>query len=272
MPEPTSTIQFPTTFRLDHEQAVIAYLSNELSGKESWTLAFEAFDILDQASIIHYQERITFRSLYQKMVDHQFADSYIDDLLLLENVEKQSPALWAQYARQIVNNIIGDGLIQSDKPETRLLLSYLLYWWNAFARGYAFEVEIYRDLQQSNIQFQAHDLRDRQQRYSPGDLTVSNMMGDIKTSTYFVQTIITPLAHDFYIVRLLVQNRVRTLVAFLQTSTWKKINGDTIEATLETAANHLPTPVKIQHRGHELVILDYNTWKQRIRRYQGGNL
>ncbi len=36
------------------------------------------------------------------------------------------------------------------------------------------------------------------QRFSPSDLVIGEWLGDIKTSTYFVQ-VATPLAHDFYI-------------------------------------------------------------------------
>jgi hypothetical protein len=39
-----------------------------------------------------------------------------------------------------------------------------LYWWQMFARGYAFEIAIYRDLTASGIAHTAHGLRDRQAR------------------------------------------------------------------------------------------------------------
>lgn len=270
MSKPAISIQIPPTFRLEHEQAVIAYLNHRLVGRTMWGLAFEAFDILDQAFVIRQGQHTSFRVLYLDIVDYQYADSYIDKLLSLDDIPQQSPALWAQYAREIVSMCRRDGWQCSGVPETRLLLSYILYWWSAFTRGYAFEVEIYRDLQQSTIEFHAHNIRDRRQRYSASDLTVSGMAGDIKTSTYFVQTIAS-FVHDFYIVRLTVHNRVRTLVAFLQPSIWKKLNGDTVEATLDTVTHYLPAPVKIYHREQELVILEYTEWKQRILTYQGGN-
>ena len=160
------------------------------------------------------------------------------------------------------------GWRRPDVPETRLLLSYLLYWWGAFARGYAFEVQVFRDLRNSGVQFQAHNLLDRQQRYSPSDLTVSGMAGDIKTSIYFVQAA-TPLVHDFYIVRLFTRGRERTLVVLLQPDAWDIINGDTVPGHLDIVMEQLPTPVRIRHRGRELVVVDYEEWKRRILRLQG---
>ena len=156
---------------------------------------------------------------------------------------QESPALWARFARQIVQEVSRRGWRRPDVPASRLLVSYLLYWWGAFARGYALEVEVFRDLQQSGIQFTAHDLRNRQQRFSPSDLTMSGMAGDIKTSTYFVQ-VAAPLMHDFYIVRLSLGARVYTLVVMLQPPAWEKINGDTITGDLETLLHHFPAPVR----------------------------
>jgi hypothetical protein len=167
-----------------------------------------------------------------------------------------------------VQEVAQRGWRRPDVPASRLLLSYLLYWWGAFARGYALEAQIFRDLQQSGIQFTAHDLRNHQQRFSLSDLTVNNMAGDIKTSIYFVQAAAS-LAHDFYIVRLSVGARVYTLVVMLQPSAWTQINGDTVAGDLETAIDLFPAPVSIQHRGHNLVVLDYNEWKRRILRQQG---
>lgn len=243
----------------------------------TWLVAFqdgrrgpglEAFDLLDQAVLIIDRGRYTFRVLYQQLVDRPMADAYLGELLKLRDVKEESPALWSRFARQIVSEFSQRGWHQSDMPETRLLLSYLLYWWGAFARGYAFEVEIFRDLQDSGIQFQAHNLLDRQQRYSPSDLTVSDMAGDIKTSIYFVQAA-AQLVHDFYIVRLFTLERVHTLMVLLQPPVWDIINGDTVSGDLDTVAEQLPGPVRIRHRHHELVVVSYEDWKRRILRLQG---
>lgn len=257
----------PADFTIEHEQAVISFLTGDLRGRQAWQLAFAAFDLLDQASLVKPDGRYTFRVLYLEVVDYKFADNYIQELLGLDDVEKESPALWSRYARQIVAECQRRGWRQADLPGARILLSYLLYWWGAFARGYAFEVEIFRDLQNSDIEFQAHDLLDRQARYSPSDLTVSGLAGDIKTSVYFVQ-VATPLQHDFYIVRLFVQGQPYTLTVMLQPPAWDKINGDTVAGTLETVVTQFPRPVRIKQGIHELVALEYAEWKGRMVRLQ----
>ena len=93
------------------------------------------------------------------------------------------------------------------------------------------------------------------------------MLGDIKTSVYFVQAA-APLSHDFYIVRLFVQGRPYTLAVMLQPETWEEINGDTVEGTLDTMVTRFPDAVRLQEGGHELVALDYAEWKRRILRLQ----
>ena len=76
-------------------------------------------------------------------------------------------------------------MLRRDVPYSILLQGYCLYWWQSFARGYAFEVYIMQDLTADGIQFQMHDVRNWVERYSPADLVVLDLLGDIKTSIYF---------------------------------------------------------------------------------------
>jgi len=260
-------IRLPSDFGPDHECAVIDYLDGLLAGRTAWAKAFEAFDLLDQAVLITTQGSHTFRALYRQIVDQQMADAYLGELLVLRDVERQGPVLWSHFARQIVSECKQRSWLQPDVPGSRLLLSYLLYWWGAFARGYALEVEIFHDLRRSGIQFQAHNLLDSQQRYSPSDLIVSGMAGDIKTSLYFVQ-VAAPPAHDFYVVRLLTPGGMSILVVLLQSLIWDKIDGDTLPGYLDTIAQQLPAPVRLLQHGREWVALGYNEWKRRILRLQ----
>jgi hypothetical protein len=101
------------------------------------------------------------------------------------------------------------------------------------------------------------------------DVIVDGLSGDIKASSCFVQAA-APLAHDLYIVRLTFKGAVYTLVVMLQPESWKKINGDTTPGTLDTLLDHVPAPVAIRHRGDDLVVLRYDSWKQRILLQQGG--
>jgi hypothetical protein len=133
-------IELPGAFTAEHERAVFDYLAGRLVGRGAWSQAFRAFDLLDEAVLVTGQGRQTFRAVYRAVIEAQFADTYIDELLALEDVAADSPALWAQFARHIVQHVAGRGWRRPDVPESRLLVSYLLYWWGAFARGYALEV------------------------------------------------------------------------------------------------------------------------------------
>jgi hypothetical protein len=119
-------IELPAAFDASHERAVIDYLSDRLSGRQAWAHAFVAFDILEQAVLVTEDGRTTFRQLYQQIVDQELADSYINELLALGDVVQESPALWARFARQIVQEVSQRGWRRPDVSASRLLVSYLL--------------------------------------------------------------------------------------------------------------------------------------------------
>ncbi|MEM7532226.1 MAG: hypothetical protein AAF639_08620 [Chloroflexota bacterium] len=105
----------------------------------------------------------------------------------MPDVSTQSPALTAQFARQIAPTLERLGLLVKGLSQSYFLMAYCVYWWQSFARGYAFEVEIIRDLEASDVAFEMHDIRSQTERYSPADLVVLGLLRDIKTSTYFLQ-------------------------------------------------------------------------------------
>jgi hypothetical protein len=180
-------------------------------------------------------------------------------------VAEQQISLWAETARSITAYLRQKQLYRTDISATNLLLAYCLYFWESFTKGYAFEVEIYRDLEDSGIVFQAHDIRDRQARFSAHDLVVLDLKGDIKTSTYFLFVGRGfGLPHDFYITRLYEGNRHRTLVAMLQLTTWNKIDGDTIVGLLNEATKYFPAPVLVTLDQGTLVIVEYGVWKEKV--------
>jgi hypothetical protein len=139
----------PSTFTEEDEWAVLAYLQNQLRGRVAWEHASIAFDRLNDAIIVIDGVQITFRNLYRQEIDQNLAQSYLNELLTLDDVVTESPALWARYARQIMAMLRQRGWLRAGLPETRLLASYVLYWWNSFARGYAVEEGVFRDLRRS---------------------------------------------------------------------------------------------------------------------------
>jgi hypothetical protein len=184
----------------------------------------------------------------------------------------ESPALSANFARQIRPVLQEAGFWRREVPSSILLQGYCLYWWQSFSRGYTFELFIMRDLLAGGIEFQMHDIRQPAERYSPADLIVLNLLGDIKTSIYFLQEpSANKLPNDFYITRLYEKGRERTLVVFQKPAAWEVIEGGATEpGTLETILELLPTPIEIEQRGIMLVVVEYETWKQMVRQKQSG--
>ena len=198
-------IQLPTQFTAEHQRLILKYL---ISGRRSlslseWAQVINGFDLLHHARVESDSNLQTFKQIYAIQVEQPFADTFINALLLLDNVKHEHQTLRATFARNIVNRLNQTKLRQSGMPSSNLLLAYCLYFWESFALGYAFEIKIYRDLTESGVNFSAHDIRDRLARFSAFDLLILNLRGDIKTSLYFLHaTRSRGLAHDFYITRL----------------------------------------------------------------------
>ena len=267
MMESDLKINLPDAFTVEQERLILKYLK---LGR--WSLIFSewkellvGFNVLQNTELETTLQKLTFSQVYQEYVDIPFADGYINRLLTLENVVEQHISLWAETARAVVAYLSHEQLYQAEIPPTNLLLAYCLYFWESFAKGYAFEVEIFRDLSKSGIDFQAHDIRDRQARFSAHDLVVLNLNGDVKTSTYFLSVERgLGLAHDFYITRLYEGKRQHTLVTMLQLDAWNEIDGDTIVGLLNEATKYFPAPVLVTLERGTIVIVEYGTWKEKV--------
>lgn len=266
-------IKLPADFSVEQEQFIVKYLTQGRRSltKSEWRLVLTGFDALHQAEVLSGSKATTFRQVYVTHVERPFANLYIDALLQLEDVGRESNALRARIARRIVKRLEKSNLWQADISGANILLSYCLYFWEAFARGYAFEVEIYRDLTRSGIIFRAHDIRDHQARLSAHDLHLLDQYGDIKTSLYFLHVKRSGnLPHDFYVTRFYEGNRQRTLVVMMKPRSWRQINGDPIETTLEQATQQFPAPAMVHIKDRPIVIIDYNEWKRKVLKKQQG--
>jgi len=212
----------------------------------------------------------TFGRFYYKEVDIPHAESFLARLMTCDDVERDGARMQADIARTVVERFQNQGFFQPSMVETYYLLAFCLYrWWN-FAHGYIFEVNILRNLEQSNIIFAAHDLSQPGERYSDCDLIVLGLKGDIKRSLYFLDDLTSrPLAHDFYLTRLFhPQTRRLLLVAVMTERAWNEINGDTVIVPMEDAAWYLPRVVQADLRGITLFIADYGFWKEKVQAKQ----
>lgn len=263
-------VLLPAEFRERHRRIVLEFArrGHEFA-RDEWRQAIVAFDLLKNAAVLTDRGLLPFPVIYRQHVEEPYADDFIEALYLAECVDAASVSRWATVARDIEPRLAQVGLSRPDFSATRLIVAYCLYWWRAFTLGYALEIEIQRDLEASGIQFQAHDLRRREERLSPYDLIVLGFKGDIKTSVYFLQAARSRiLPHDFYITRIRGQQRIRTLVVFMQAEMWQTINGETLLVLLEQVADTLPQAARIIHKGVELTVVDYETWKAKVQRRQ----
>jgi hypothetical protein len=76
------------------------------------------------------------------------------------------------------------------------------------------------------------------------------------------------LPHDFYITRIHGRRQTRTLVVFMRAEMWQTIDGETLLVLLEQVAEALPQAMRIVHEGIGLTVVDYETWKVKVRRRQ----
>lgn len=264
-------IVLPTGFKPAHADTLLRYFRDERSlSAGEWSLVLEATDLLRRAMVIHSGGADTFGSLYNRQVEAVYADKFIEQLLVMDDPAEQSESLRASVARTIVRDLRVTGLFEPAIRETQLLVAFCIFWWQSFTKGYAFEVEVFRDLASSDIRFVAHDLRHRQERFSPYDLTILRWHGDIKTSTYFLSMRRSEaLQHDFYITRLYHPSaRGWRSVVLLRTAFWRMLDGEPTPTELDRVWQVLPGVAQVWLAAQPFVIVLYETWKERVRQRQ----
>jgi hypothetical protein len=257
----------------EQQQVVLKYLRNPRAlSKTEWTTALAAFDALSSCRVVRVRRSQTFAQFYKSVIDRPYASTLIAELLAMDDVEGEGARQAEAMGQQALADLAASGLQEPLTADQRLLVAYCLYWWGAFAKGYITEIAIFRDLAQSGIVFQAHDLSQPEERFSPHDLTVAGMCGDIKASTYFLaSTRHLQLRQDFYITTLFdPATRQRRRVVIMPLAVWDKMDGDTQAAELEQAVTLLPQPVAIVVKGQGLVVVEYHLWKEKIRALQSG--
>jgi hypothetical protein len=243
--------------------------------RAEWVGALAAFDLLHAGHVTLDSETLTFQTFYLRYVDTVHATSFIEALLATTDVEVDGTPLAEKYWKQIATTLTNQG-VTGDAVEVRALLAYCLYWWRSFSKGYIREVAVFRDLEQSGVAFEAHNLRDPAHRRSAYDLTVLGRRGDVKTSTYFIHTARAfPLRCDFYIVRLWDEAVHQWLdLVLLKPDAWQELDGEPMPCTWETVARVLPTVAQVLVRGETLVVVPYAEWKACVLNKQspkGGN-
>jgi hypothetical protein len=261
------SVSLSTEFTRSHRRVIHRYLSGDehLRG-EDWTSLIEAMNVLRWARIIQGGQAETFAAIYDRVIDAVHSDSFIERLLRLADPESESEPLRASVSRRILTDLRQAGLTQAGIPDLQLLVAFCLYWWQAFARGYAFEVTICHDLTASQIVYTTHDLRDRPARLSEHDLEIMGFRGDVKTSTYFALLYRSArLSLDFYITRMYhAEKRRWHRAVWLKPPVWHVLNGEPISTLYDSIWQVLPATAQISLRGQTFVIVLYEDWKRRV--------
>jgi hypothetical protein len=268
---PQAQIALPPQLTERHLGVVLKYFEKtDRLGPREWKLALDAFDALAKGTAVLGKRRMTFQQIYDRWVESKFADDFIARLMALERLGPEAEALQQERARAILTLLEREGLYREEVTNSEYVAAYCLYWWTAFAQGYRFELEVYRDLQTSGVQFAAHDLRRRAERRSPYDLVVLRQRGDVKRTSYFLHTARTrPLSCDFYITRLYHSRRRRyESVVLLTEEAWRTLDGEVTPASQEAAVEVLPDPVWISFEGRAFVVVPYELWKAKVKQRQ----
>jgi hypothetical protein len=266
-----TSIQLSPAFSHEHLRVLIAYLTvpNTLSTSERETL-LQAIDVLRDSRVTESDNTRTFGQFYETFIDARYADEFLEAVWLAGDVDVVGRQRRAEIARAIRQQFQQQGWYQAGDVNSRVLLTFCLYWWTSFAVGYTFEVEILRDLAQSGISLRAHDPRQRAERYAPADFTIGAWTGGVKSSAYFFLTARSAsLPHDFYVSRYYdTTARQRHRMVILKHRVWEQING----ATRSTSFPHWPDlllhPLRFTFAGQDLIAVDYEVWKERVRLYQ----
>jgi hypothetical protein len=229
----------------------------------------DAVNALGDSVVIVDGKEQRFRQFYSERIDARYADPFLARLVTLTDAEEEGRRAQAAVAQEIGRLLDGAEGFSRDNNDCRLLLVYCLYWWAAFARGYIFEVIIFCNLAASGLQFVAHDLTRREERFASYDLLLLGLRGDIKHTTYFLTADrLSLLDSDFFITRWYL-GREWLRVAILRETAWAVLSLPPCDdqrrmATLDEVELILPGASVFLIDSLALTALGYDQWKQRV--------
>jgi len=268
--EPIQIVLASGISEADRALAVRYLLSPRTITPEERNRALNIFDKLGRSTITIGGRTDTFAAFHKRHVDDVYANNFLDQLLNSVAPETIGTQIMRDTWQRIMRDLQNIGLQLAGDIGQQCLIAFCAYWWQSFGKGYIREIAVFRDLEQSGILFDAHDLRQREERFSPQDLFVLGFRGDVKTSTYFLHVARSfPLANDFYLVRIYDVPRQTWLdIAMIKPAMWQVIDGDTVLCEVDQITQLLPTPLRVMTRNEALIVIALEDWKQRVLRVQ----
>jgi hypothetical protein len=130
MPQVRITLPLHLTAR--HLRVIRKYFQhpNRLTPQE-WQVALQTFDALGQRRVASGRRRLSFRQLYDRYIDRQYADNFIVQLMALEDLEAEAEELRQQYAFEMLTLLEREGFYHEEVVHSEYLAAYCLYWWTA---------------------------------------------------------------------------------------------------------------------------------------------
>lgn len=255
-----------------HHRVLLRYLVDELAlSHHEWVTLADAVDALGESLVGVNGQIQTFRQFYQERIDQPLADSFLVQLCALTDVEAAGRRVQAAVAQEIGRKLDAASDFDRNDQGCRMLLVYCLYWWAAFARGYIFELIIFRDMEASGIAFVPHNILDRQERVGPYDFTLLGLRGDIKHTTYFLTAErLSQLSSDLFVTRwYLTSQRTWVRAAILRKSACDVfLLSDGCDSQppvlLDEVSNQLPKTTLFLIDSITLAALGYDQWKDRV--------
>jgi hypothetical protein len=268
---PVTSITLATGLTKNHQLALLKSITSPLAlNAEERRYLLDGIDLLRASRVVVDDQVFSFASFFELFIDGVYTERFIDAILNSKQVYIDGQKHKRNVIAEIRARFTKEQWFRHDLPESRFLIAFCLYWWSALAIGYIFEIEVFRDLQDSGIAFQTHDLRKRAERFSFADLTISNLKGDVKSSTYFFHvTRSSNLAHDFYITRYYEEFRRRYCwFVILWLEHWNQIDGETQPMIFPNWPSDLFQPVSFDFSGKKWVAISYAVWKFKILAFQ----
>ncbi len=266
-------VRLPAGFTDAHKVIARRFIQAERFAQFEQALLLEAFDLLHQGQITTPIGWRSFATVYEQFVETRFANEYLQALIQSSDIAIVAESLRAGVSSQILPFLKKVNLLEAEEPLSFYFLAYCLYWWYVFAKGYAFEISVFRDLDRAGVRYTAHDLLDAKARRSTDDLVVLGLGGDIKASIYFLHSVRTAhLSHDFYITQVFRPHKNQLIwLVFLQERVWNTLSEtetSTVFATLETLGALLLGIFRFRSNNITLTVVDYPTWKNRVLKAQ----
>jgi len=101
-------VLLPAEFHEQHRRIVLEFIQyGHEFGRGKWQQVIVAFDLLKNAAVLTDRGLLPFPVIYRQYVEEPYADAFIEQLYLADQVASTSVSRWATVARAIESYIPG---------------------------------------------------------------------------------------------------------------------------------------------------------------------